>query len=135
MSDLLDDATMVAALRRHMTIAAAKQMVASGNLANLNTPGYRARETSFSTELDREVAQGAGLATTDRRHLTGEPVEGSRGAQIKETDGLPERRDGNTVHLERELLSMSAAASEFKAAQTVLAAKFRLVKYAISEGK
>ena len=43
------------------------------------------------------------------------------------------RRDGNTVEVDRELLSMTRAAGDFTPAQTALAAKFRLVRYAINE--
>jgi hypothetical protein len=39
------------------------------------------------------------------------------------------------VQVDRELLTMGRAAGDFSAAQTVLAAKFRLVRYAINEGK
>jgi hypothetical protein len=39
------------------------------------------------------------------------------------------------VQLDRELLAMNRAAGDFSAAQTALAAKFRLVRYAINEGK
>ena len=49
--------------------------------------------------------------------------------------GLEARRDGNNVQLDRELLAMSTANGEFNAAQTILAAKFRLVRYAINEGR
>jgi flagellar basal body rod protein FlgB len=54
---------------------------------------------------------------------------------IREIQGLPARRDGNTVQLDRELLTMGKASGEFAAAQTALAAKFRLVRYAINEGR
>jgi flagellar basal body rod protein FlgB len=53
----------------------------------------------------------------------------------EEVTGLATRRDGNNVQLDRELLSMSRASADFSAAQTVLAAKFRLVRYAINEGR
>jgi hypothetical protein len=39
------------------------------------------------------------------------------------------------VVLDQELLTMGRAAGDFSAAQTALAAKFRLVRYAINEGK
>jgi flagellar basal body rod protein FlgB len=45
------------------------------------------------------------------------------------------RRDGNTVELDRELLTMTRAAGDFSQAQTALAAKFKLVRYAISESR
>ena len=50
--------------------------------------------------------------------------------------GLAERRDGNNVQLDRELLGIYTRASgDFSAAQTVLSAKFRLVRYAINDGR
>ena len=54
---------------------------------------------------------------------------------VRFAEGLATRRDGNNVELDRELLHMSRASSDFSAAQTALSAKFRLVRYAISESK
>jgi flagellar basal body rod protein FlgB len=42
----INDASIISALRRQMTIASARQVVAAGNLANVNTPGFHAREGS-----------------------------------------------------------------------------------------
>jgi hypothetical protein len=39
------------------------------------------------------------------------------------------------VQVDRELLNMTRAAGEFARAQTALAAKFRLVRYAINESR
>jgi len=39
------------------------------------------------------------------------------------------------VQLDRELLALGRAGGDFNAAQTILAAKFRLVRYAINEGR
>ncbi len=127
MSDI-SDSNVINALRRQMTIAVAKQVAAAGNLANVDTPGYKAKEISFADTLKGKLT----------------PVNstyGSKGSAaidpeitVKEQDG-PARRDGNTVQLDRELLTMNRAAGDFAAAQTALAAKFRLVRYAINEAK
>lgn len=128
----LTDAAVVAALRRSMTMAAAKQVVSASNLSNVNTPGYRAREASFSDALDARMSLT--LATTQPGHLGG-ALESSADAGTREVEGLAARRDGNTVQLDRELLAMARAGGEFSRAQTALAAKFRLVRYAINETK
>lgn len=128
----INDAALIAALRRHMTVAAAKQVVAAGNLANVSTPGYKARELDFSATLDQKV-QGGALKVTHAAHQ--QPPGASTGVATTEARGLDARRDGNTVHIDRELLGMTRAAGEFARAQTALAAKFRLVRYAISEGR
>ena len=120
------DVEVVNALRRHMTIAAARQVAAASNLANVNTPGYKAVEVSFADALTAQ------LAATDPGHLTGSTPNGVRAEEIPDAQA---RRDGNTVQLDQELLKMGRAGGDFSAAQTALAAKFRLVRYAINEGR
>lgn len=129
----LTDAAVVNALRRQMTVAAAKQIVASGNLANVNTPGFKAKEFDFSDALTRQLSGGPDLAVTNTGHLSG--AADLSLARTRDAEGRAERRDGNTVQIDRELLTMSQAAGEFARAQTALAAKFRLVRYAINEGR
>jgi flagellar basal-body rod protein FlgB len=121
--DHVSDAALVAALRRQMTIAVAKQVASAGNLANADTPGYRAVEPTFAETLVTELGV-----------LTGNDTP-QMSVRMKEIEGLPAKRDGNTVQIDHELLSMNRAAGDFSAAQTVLAAKFRLVRYAINEGR
>lgn len=126
----IDDAQMMTALRRSLSLASARQVVAASNLANGNTPGYKSREVDFDATLDRELG-GTRMATTNVRHIG----QNGGGAEptTRETEGLAARRDGNTVQVDRELLSMTRASGEFARAQTALAAKFRLVRYAINE--
>jgi flagellar basal-body rod protein FlgB len=126
----ISDAVLLSALRRQMTVAAARQVVAAGNLANVDTPGFKARELDFAATLDESLT--GGLATTHPGHL--QPAE-QGGAATHDASGVPARRDGNTVQIDRELLTMTRAAGDFARAQTALAAKFRLVRYAISESR
>jgi flagellar basal-body rod protein FlgB len=132
MPDPISDNALAAILRRQMTLAAAQELVSAGNLANLSTPGYKAQET-FEAALDGAMSP-VSLATTDAQHIAIDPGVGADGVSTREVGGLTARRDGNTVQLDRELLSMARAGGEFKAAQTALAAKFRLVRYALTEG-
>jgi flagellar basal-body rod protein FlgB len=132
-STINNDASLIEALRRQMTIAAARELAASSNLSNVDTPGYKTRDVKFDATLDRQL-QTAPPTTTDPRHMGDRTNVSSANATAEVTD-LPERRDGNNVQVDRELLSMTRAAADFSAAQTVLAAKFRLVRYAINEGK
>lgn len=132
-SSIASDAQTMSALRRTLSLAAAKQVVSSSNLANLSTPGYKAQEVDFDETLDQQVG-GARLAVTNSRHLGG-AVDSSSGFATRESQDIAPRRDGNTVQVDRELLNMTRSAGEFARAQTALAAKFRLVRYAINEAR
>ena len=126
----VSDSAVIDALRRQMTIAVAKQVASSGNVANVDTPGYKAREVTFSDALKTKLAMPANSTFPNAR--TSSP---NADITTREAEGLTVRRDGNNVQLDRELLNMGRAAGDFSAAQTALAAKFRLVRYAINEGK
>ena len=131
MNDISDGAIM-AALGRQMTAAVAKQVVTAVNLANIDTPGYRTRDASFGDLLNGEV-QKLGLSVTTTNQLPG--TMSPDGSQASEVDGLESRRDGNNVQLDRELLTMTRANADFSAAQAALSAKFRLIRFAINEGR
>ena len=124
----INDVELVESLRRQMTKSVARQVAAAGNLANLDTPGYKAVEPSFADALDGQLAlMGAGDSAAK--------TPGDQAPRMKEIENVTARRDGNTVEMDRELLSLARAAGDFSAAQTALAAKFRLVRYAINEGR
>ena len=109
-----------------MTIAAARQAASAGNLANIDTPNYKAVEVSFAETLEAQVAADASAVTS--------AAAATPGVRTEEIRDAAARRDGNNVVLDQELLTMGRAAGDFSAAQTALAAKFRLVRYAINEG-
>lgn len=122
----ISESEVVSALRRQMTIAAARQAASAGNLANIDTPNYKAVEVSFNDALESQ------MAATHSGHLG---AASGGGIQTREVQGAETRRDGNTVVLDQELLKMTRAGGDFSKAQTALAAKFRLVRYAINEGR
>lgn len=119
----ISDSAITAALGRQMTRAVARETVAASNLANVDTPGYRAKVVHFAEALEAQLAGTAGA------------IGPNDAPQVEEAEGLPMRRDGNNVQLDRELVALNRASADFSAAQTALAAKFRLVRYAINEGR
>ena len=124
----IDDAALVEALRQQMTKSVARQVAASGNLANVDTPNFKAVEPTFADALKGQLQ----MTATRANHIN---LGDANKAGMREIKDAVARRDGNTVELDRELLTMQRASGDFAAAQTALAAKFKLVRYAISESK
>lgn len=127
------DASIMAALGRQMTRAVQRETLSAGNLANIDTPGYRAREISFEAALGSST-NGLSMQATNARHLQSAPTT-SGAPTVRESADTSSQRNGNNVQLDRELLEINKAMGDFNAAQTVLAAKFRLVRYAINDGR
>ena len=117
----ISDSAIIAALGRQLNRTVARQQVAASNLANIDTPGYRAQDVRFAETLDATLQTTTGV--------------GGDVPIVTETSGAAVRRDGNSVQVDREMLNLTRAAGDFSAAQTALAAKFRLVRYAINEGR
>jgi flagellar basal-body rod protein FlgB len=101
-----------------MDAAVARQRVIAKNLANVDTPGFRAKEVRFSKDLEDALDQGAG-------DLSGIEIE------TIERDG-PVKPDGNSVDLDRELSELSGNALAYQALITLVSMKTNLVRSAIA---
>lgn len=90
---------------RHMTWLAERQSVTAANIANADTPGYRARDVApFSAVLDGAPLS---LETTSPLHMNfGGGAVPSYRRQAGATWGLS--HSGNDVSIEQELMTAGA---------------------------
>ncbi len=126
-------------LERSLDLRSARQRVIASNLANEETPGYRASELTFMDQL-QSAHKGRlpiTLAATQSRHFG---VRGPQGLQavtgkLSEvpTGDLP--LDANSVNLELEMAKLSENAMQYNAAATILAKKFQGLLSAIRDAR
>lgn len=91
---------------RHMTWLSERQAVTAANIANADTPGYRARDVaSFSDFV--ETAE-TGMVTTSPTHMG---LAASERTAAARTDGgsWASSHSGNNVSIEQELMKSSSA--------------------------
>jgi flagellar basal-body rod protein FlgB len=105
-------------LGRVMDAAALRHQVIAQNVANVNTPGYRRRDVVFEDELGKALATPGGTAAD----VT---------PQVVVADG-PERVDGNTVDLDREMNALSKNGLLYQAAAQIAASRLAAMRSAIS---
>ena len=125
-------------LHRTLDLRQARQRVIASNLANEETPGYRATELNFQDSL-QAAQRGRGLVTlavTQGRHI------GPRGDSFQQVTGklgavpggdLP--LDANSVNIELEMAKMSDNAMQYNSAASIMAMQFRHLMSAIREGR
>ena len=120
------ETSMTEALSRFLDVDVARYRLVTANLANIDTPGYRARDLDFRAELRRaamkDAASGSGLS------------EAAFYPVARTVPGLVERPDGNDVSLEREGLLLAEAQMKFNLGVQLLKEQFHLIATAINSG-
>ncbi|MBN8412613.1 flagellar basal body rod protein FlgB [Halomonas denitrificans] len=113
-----------------------RQKVLASNIANADTPGYKARDMDFAQALEsatRGMSQpGLALSRTSGHHLSGHGSALSLGgSELKYR--VPEQAslDGNTVDMDRERAAFTDNSVRYQAALTILNSRIQGLKQAM----
>ncbi|MCI8321260.1 MAG: flagellar basal body rod protein FlgB [Dorea sp.] len=85
-----------------------KQSVSAGNLANVDTPGYKAKYVTFEDMYRAKLKGASGDGAAVRR------AADSAVWQIEESDTETARMDGNNVVADAELSEMTKSALQYQ---------------------
>lgn len=126
-------------LERTLDLRSGRQRVIASNLANEETPGYRASELTFMDQL-RAAHKGrfpVVLTATQTQHFG---LQGPQGIQavsgkLNEVPAGDLPLDANSVNLELEMAKLSENVMQYNAAATILAKRFNGLLNAIREGR
>jgi len=100
----LDPVYLFKVAARQADWLAVRQSTVSGNISNVNTPGYKARDVvPFDEVMDRTRLT---LAATNPRHFSVDEA-GAKTAKVRKGDSWEIVNSGNSVSLEQELLKAS----------------------------
>jgi flagellar basal-body rod protein FlgB len=102
-------------LERYMSLLSVREKLVASNIANADTPGYKAQDIDFRAEFERSL----------------DPQR----ASVIEPEGLTAKADGNNVNLDRESRLLSENALRFAVASSLARSELRAVKVALEEGK
>lgn len=108
---------------------AMRQDLVSSNIANIDTPFYKARDVDFESALIAKTKEIYGtnnastkleMAQTDGAHLSGTTDFDNSKATVYLRDGQMARNDGNTVDLDVESSELGKNAMMFNALSSAL---------------
>ncbi len=122
-------------LERTLDVRAARHEVISSNIANEETPGYRARDVDFEKELKSSMNRSSlRPVVTHAGHISGSlPL--SSDVRIVVSDDRKAGLDGNTVSLEKEMVKVTENTMMYRTAVSMLSKKFQIIRDAIKEGR
>ncbi len=134
---LFDQTLQVAS--RALDLRARRHELIISNIANADTPGYKAFDLMVEEAMTRQQKAGAPLPlqVTHGSHLpAGGPIPADiRGYMVQNPAPDYLRGDGNTVDMEREMTNLSANDLLYKVSAQIVSKKFQSLKNIIQGGK
>ena len=97
---------------------AARAEVLSANIANADTPGYKAKDLDFSAALQQAqsgIESGFSLATSNERHIASTLSSGLTSNVKYRNPDQPDTGDGNSVDVQRERSAFLENGLEYQA--------------------
>jgi flagellar basal-body rod protein FlgB len=133
---------IIAGITREMKHLAARQQVIAQNIANSETPGYKARDLAapdFADLLARETSGTAARVVKPRvSPSAGMTALGARGPLAAGTtldrDVGETKPDGNNVTLEEQMLKMGRVQADFAAMTNLYRKQQALLRTALGKG-
>jgi flagellar basal-body rod protein FlgB len=115
-----------------LNLRAYRTEVLASNIANADTPNYKARDFDFAAALSGAIGvrEQMALARTSPRHLGG-AAERAPGAALQYRVPVQPSIDGNTVEMDTELSQFSDNALRTQADLTFMSARLRELQTAI----
>ena len=126
-----------AVLQKSLDLRQNQQQVIAANVANADTPGYRARKLSFEEDLQQAIAQPEPrIRQSHSKHF---PIGNAGVSAVQGTlSQVPNKNplgDGNSVSLDDEMFDLAESQLLYEAGAQMLKKKLTMLKYAASDGR
>ncbi len=122
--------------RSALSVLVQRQELIASNIANADTPHYKARDIDFKEALANRLAgrreQNLSLALTSRGHIGG-AADPSAPASMKYRNEFQPGVDGNTVNMDVERAAFAETALRLEAALTFVRGSLKDLQTAMSQ--
>jgi flagellar basal-body rod protein FlgB len=121
------------AIEKKLDMSLRRHTVLSGNIANNETPNYRAREYSFANEVEKALGNHQeDMKRTNPKHMETSSLSGGK---VFIDNSMPVGADGNNVDLDIEMGKLSANSRSYSGALNLLSVKLRMLRSAAMGGR
>jgi flagellar basal-body rod protein FlgB len=127
-SDFSANFSTIDTLQQALTYHRERHTVLAGNVANLDTPGYR------PVDLVRQPQDGPGtMAVTQDGHLAAPTISPDLVTSFDDGGAL-QGSDGNAVTLEREMSKIDANRARYATSAELVSRRLAVLRYAAGDG-
>lgn len=118
-------------LGQALNYSSLKQKVIAQNIANVDTPNYKAEDVSFSSYMQNELGQGFQTNCTDPRHIDFSSSSDDSQSAIVTRQNVQYNNDGNSVDLDQEMSDMATNQIYYNSLIEQLNSKFSALQMVI----
>jgi flagellar basal-body rod protein FlgB len=132
---MIGDSPTSAILQKALDGTWQRQRAIANNIANHETPGYKAIRVNFEDSLEKEIKKlENGVPTKEK--IT-ESIEALKNSEISVYSdySTSNRADGNNVDMDLENIEMAKTQIQYQYLTRSMTDMFARLRYAISEGK
>ncbi|SFZ81447.1 flagellar basal-body rod protein FlgB [Devosia enhydra] len=122
---------LFAALGEKMQWHQVRQGILAENVANAETPGYRARDIEQFSVSEASGRSSVQLTTTRAGHLAAVGSAGDGRWSTARDEGFEVTPNGNGVSLEDEMMKVTANQMDYQTAATLYTRSMRLIRTAL----
>ena len=119
-------------LEQALNFAATKQKVISNNIANADTPRFKAQEVSFKQVLDEEVNTFSANRTNSRHFAFSAKDQTSMTIYSKNTSY---NNNGNSVDIDKEMSDLATNQIYYNAVTERISSKFQTLQNVVKGGR
>jgi flagellar basal-body rod protein FlgB len=119
-------------LEKALDYSSLKQKVISQNIANADTPNYKAKDVQFNKMFQSEL-DSLKANKTDKRHIDFKQTSGNPAIIVKKN--MIYNHSGNSVDLDKEMSDLATNQIYYNAVTDRLAGKFQSLQTVIRGGK
>ena len=119
-----------------LNLRMSQHTLTASNLANADTPGYKAKFIPFDQVLGEAIHQGKGLRlrTTHNLHNAG-LGRNVNDPDVDEIEAAPWVADGNSVNAEREAVRLKENSTMFSGVSRGLSRRLAMLRFAADNGE
>ncbi|MBI9047921.1 MAG: flagellar basal body rod protein FlgB [Anaerolineaceae bacterium] len=129
MGNITNDSAISLAQKALNGLSYRKDLIAQ-NIANVDTPGYLAKEVNFETAIKHVMSGNDSIQQKKTRegHMSPNEISGSNFYNVRNRPGGSLRNDGNDVDIDQELVEMSETELKYQALTQVITKKLSILK-------
>lgn len=130
----LSDLSFIGFLKNKMQWHQSRQRVLAENVANADTPGYRAvdlKPMRFEKHLSGPSTAAVATSQTHAAHFSGALPAERPGFSTAQSDGWEITPEGNAVVLEEQMIKVSGNQFDYQLASTLYSRSLGLLKTAL----